>query len=258
MENFDIKNSMVCYDDWNLKWKPDLSNFIESQDIIHLVESIPEDVILVLWWDGTMLNAIGHHHNDGRSFLGLNFGHKWFLLNHREWVTRDSGFITRKYPLLEVSQNGEQKWVWFNDVNVYSPHGKVLELDISRKDIGKIQLKWDGVLVSTPAWSTWHSRSYGSPSLPHNSNNIIITPKGNIKDEKAKIVDANGTPLIISNTWRKFAVTVNIDGNESFWSGCQEDISVEIRKIPDKVKLLISQDHEQDWDNKVMQEQGFR
>ena len=258
MKELYIKDSIVCYDDWDIENKPDLTNFLESEDIHHLIENIGQDIIMVLWWDGSMLNTIGKYHDDGRAFLGLNFGHKWFLLNNREWLSKNSRFITRKYPLLEVSQNGEMKWVWFNDVNVYSPHGKVLELDISRADIWKIKFKWDGALVSTPAWSTWHSKSYRSHVLPHNSEQIIITPKGNIEDQSPKIINTNGRPLIIKNTWRKFDVAVNIDGNRSFQSEYGEDISIEIVKIPNRVKLLISEAHKQDWDNKVMQEQGFR
>jgi len=39
----------------------------------------------------------------------------------------------RIYPLLEVSQNDKRLTAAFNDINLYSPEGKALSLDI---DIG--------------------------------------------------------------------------------------------------------------------------
>jgi len=258
MKELYIKNSIVCYDDWDIENKPELTAFLKSQDIHHLIEKIGQDIIIVLGWDGSMLNTIWKYHDDGRAFLGLNFWHKWFLLNNREWFDKDASFIVRKYPLLEVSQNGEKKWVWFNDINIFNPDGKAIQLDISRTDIWKINLRWDGVLIATPAWSTWHSKSYRWPIIPHNSDQVIITPKWDIEGAHPQIIDGNGKPLIIKNTGRKFEVKVNIDGNLGVLSKYDEDMCIEIRRIPDKVKLLIAEEHKQDWDNKVTREQGFR
>ena len=264
MKQINIHNSTVYYDDWNIDEKPELKEFIEGEAIKTIITSIPQDIIMVLGGDGTMLEWIWKYHNDGRPFLWINFGHKWFLLNDQKWIWDNTEFLTRNYPLLEVTCNGEFQWVAFNDVNIYSPSWKVLKLDISREDIWKIEFKWDGAIVCTPAGSTGHSNSYRWPALPHEANMLIITPKWNIEDETPKLILWNEKPLIIQNIKRKFKLAVNIDGGEDEESGDEgyvsqygESVTIEIKKIPNRVKLLISQNHIQNWDNKVMQAQWF-
>jgi len=38
-----------------------------------------------------------------------------------------------------------------------------------------LDLKWDWIIISTPAWSTWSNFSNHWPILPHNSNSLVMT-----------------------------------------------------------------------------------
>jgi hypothetical protein len=55
MKQINIHNSTVCYDDWNIDEKPELKEFIEGEAIKTIITSIPQDIIMVLGGDGTML-----------------------------------------------------------------------------------------------------------------------------------------------------------------------------------------------------------
>lgn len=62
---------------------------------------------------------------------------------------------------------------------------------------------------------------------------------------------------LYSNAGRKYPLAINIDWEQVYISEIDEEVSLEVRKSAQSVKLLISENHLQDWDNKVLQEQGF-
>lgn len=249
-------NSITFYDDFSYEKNGNLREFIDSTYIPALLESIQKQCILVLGWDGTMLKAIGKHGNEKVPFLGINFGHKGFLLNHPRWIFPEiPRFETRKYPLLELRNNGKIIGEAFNDIHLYSPEWKVISLNISN-GFWKLNLRWDGMILSTPAGSTGHSHSHGWPILPHKSQNLVITPKGNMDPQSPKALDDEYI-IQIRNTWRQYPLAINLDGEQKYISQPDEQIELEVQKSQKTVSLLIAKNHLQDWDNKVMQEQGF-
>lgn len=258
MKTIQIDNSLVCYDDYDIDNKPELKQLIQTESLKKILDSVKQDITLVLWWDGTMLRAIRDNHLSNRPFLGINFWTLGFLLNDKNWITeRTKSFTYRNYPLLEVKKDWEVLWVWFNDVNIYSPTGKMIEIDLELQNSGHINLRWDWVLISTPAWSTGHSKSHSGNILPHSSENLVITPKWNLTPEHPKTIE-NSIPVIIKNTGRKHELWVNLDGAQAFTSHYEEDVVLEIYKSSQSVQLLIAQEHEVDWDAKVMEQQWFK
>ncbi len=256
MKTIHLHNSKICYDEYGIEQKPELQTFLELWNLERILEQVHENIILVLGWDGTMLRALRDNYWEERPLLGINFWHKGFLLNDKSWIWEDNtSFIAREYPLIEVKNNWENIGIWFNDINLYSPNGKLIRLDVSNS-FWSISLSWDGVIISTPAWSTWHSKSYGWPVLLHDTKGLIITPKWNLSTEPAKVIP-DSHPVKIRNTGRKFELGVNIDGQQVFESTYEEEVSLEISKSSQKVQLLIAKNHESDWDNKLMSEQGF-
>ena len=249
-------DSHIYYDEFSFEKNHHLRNFIETGEPQKLMQQVKQKCILVLGWDGTMLRAIGEHYWENIPFLWVNFGHKGFLLNDQSWIGwENSEYESRQYPLLDVFQNTHRVWSAFNDVHIYSPEWKAISLDM---DIGawNVSLWWDGVIVATPAWSTWHSKSYGWPVLPHKSENLVISPKWNIGVQTPKVID-NPYPISIKNVGRQFPFALNIDGAQQFVSKENTDVEIEIRKSAHCVHLLISAENSQDWDNKVLREQGF-
>lgn len=250
-------NSIVYYDDFSYERSIDMREFTQNTYMTALLESIKERCILVLGGDGTMLRAIGEHADKDIPFLWLNFGHKGFLLNDVSWSFPEiSPFKSRDYPLLQVWVNGVNIGSAFNDIHLYSPEWKAIRLDIQNGS-GQLELWGDGVILASPAWSTWHSKSYGGAILPHISKNIIVTPKGNIEPQTPKVL-SDSSPIFIKNSWRKYPLALNIDWKQVFVSEVHDDISIEVQKSSETLRLLISEKHLQDWDNKVIQEQGFK
>ena len=259
MRNYPLMNpynSFTVYDDFSYQRNGNLREFLDSTFIPQLLESVQTQCVLVLGGDGTMLRAIKTHSKRGIPFLWINFGHKGFLLNAPHWIAPGiPDFTVRKYPLLEVQKNEEKLGRAFNDIHLYSPEGKAisLQVDVWR---GKLDLWGDGLILATPAGSTGHSKSYGGPILPHKSENLVITPKGNISPQSAKALD-DSHQIRIRNTGRLFPVWINIDGEQRYVSQEEETFELQIRKSQKSVRLLIAEKHESDWDNKVLGEQGF-
>jgi NAD kinase len=191
-------NSLTYYDQFSYERNGNMREFLQNTFLDTLLESINMQCILVLGGDGTMLRAIGEHAEKELPFLGINFGHKGFLLNDPTWIFPELwNFEERLYPLLEISKNEEKIGNAFNDIHLYSPEGKALGLEISN-DAGKVELWGDGVIIATPAGSTGHSKSYGGPVIPHKSEALVITPKGNISSASSKVID-DSFPLSIKN-----------------------------------------------------------
>ncbi len=256
MKTIEMNWHTLCYDAYGIENKSEMRDFLESEHLQDFLSHISQSVILVLGGDGTMLRAIRENYEKKQAFLWINFWHKWFLLNNKEWISHlPQNFVKRSYPLIEISRDDTRLWIGFNDVNIYSPNGKVLSLDI-KNSFWSLGLHGDGVIVSTPAGSTGHSKSYGWPVLLHDTRWLIITPKWNLTPQSPKTIN-DSHPIVVENTGKKFELSVNIDGGKVLDSQYEEDIRLEISKSKEHVELLIAQDHEMDWDNKLMPEQGF-
>ncbi len=248
-------NHIIHYEDYSYKHNPELRDFLESPELEFLRDSIAEQSVIALGWDGTMLSAIREHHEKDILFLWINFWTKGFLLNDRSWISENTSFSPRSYPLMWVENNWESLWVFFNDINIYSPEMKMVELEL-RNSCGKLDLKWDGVLISTPAGSTGHNKSYHGPILPHSSEHLIIHPRGNITPQSPKTIDVD-SDIAIKNVGRKMWLWINLDGQQRLLIQNDGNIDLEISKITRDIRLLISESHLIDWDQKVMKEQGF-
>lgn len=250
-------NSLTYYDAFSYERNVNLREFLGNTMLAHLLEEVQQQCVLVLGGDGTMLRAIGEHADKNIPFLGINFGHKGFLLNHLQWIFPEiPKFEQRQYPLLEIQNKGKNIGNAFNDIHLYSPEWKAISLNISN-GFWELELWGDGMILATPAGSTGHSKSYGWPILPHKSENLVITPKGNITPQSPKALDDTHR-IIIENIGRKYPLALNIDGVQKYISKIDEDVVLQVRKSSKNVTLLIAQNHIQDWDNKIMQEQGFK
>ena len=119
-----------------------------------------------------------------------------------------------------------------------------------------IKFKWDGLLISTPAWSTGHSSSYGAPLLEHSSKDLIITAKWSNPCLKPNIIKWT-SQVNIQNISRLYDLWINLDGQLVHKTKNWEEIDIEIQKSDHTVNLLIANEYLTTWDRKVMQQQGY-
>ncbi len=248
-----VDNNIICFDGYDLESKPELLNFLQKKNLENFLENIQQKVVLVLGGDWTMLRAVKENYDKSLPFLWINFGSKWFLLNDKEYLQKENNYTSRQYPLLEIIENDELIWTALNDVNIYSPNWKVVDIDIALENNQETNIKWDWVIISTPAGSTGHNKSYAWPMLPHTSTHLIVTPKWSLTPQSSKVIDWSKI-LTIENSGRKNSVWINADGNQILvWT----NVSLEIKKSKKEVEFLILENYLEQWDNKVLWEQGF-
>jgi NAD kinase len=261
MREIKIDNHLVIYDDYNIEQKPELQNFLKSKKLEKILSWFKDEVIVVLWWDGTILRAIRSYYKDKKSFLPINFGSKWFLLNDKDFIKKKSEFVKREYPLLDlkVKTNWESfKDIAFNEVVLKDIDWKMLDLDISVGKSNFLNLKGDWLLVSTPAWSTWYNSSLYWPILPHSSNSFVMTYMAAWQPKhQAPAIIENTSKINVKNTWRIHWTSILADWNKILTTSKNQDFKLIIKKSKHKVKFLIEKSYVNNWDNKVLEEQGF-
>lgn len=135
-------------------------------------EEGPENCILVIGGDGAMLHAIRNHWRQRLPFIGINAGHRGFLLNGAEpfasgkWP--DEPLMVRQAPLLyvEILPPGAKTWsgaLAFNDAWVERQGSQTAWVEITINGEPRIPcLMGDGVLVATAAGSTAYARAMGA------------------------------------------------------------------------------------------------
>jgi NAD kinase len=133
----------------------------------------------------------------------------------------------------------------------------MIELDIKVNNSHKLNIIWDGIIISTPAWSTWYNHSLCWPILPHNLNAFVITPKAPWKPKfQSPIILDDEIIVNILNTWRINPIEIYSD-----WvlvkNFKDESINLKIKKSKYKITLLSSKETNDNFDNKVLEEQGF-
>ncbi|NVP17837.1 NAD(+)/NADH kinase [Candidatus Gracilibacteria bacterium] len=258
MKQIEFNKNIVCFDHYKIEENPSLRDFLESDLLIELIDSFKEKIIVVLGGDGTMLRSIKENYEKNMPFLGINFGHKGFLLNSRDSINPNTDFVERKYPLLEIEleTNGEtKKAIAVNEIDIRSGNGKMISLDISLTKKQSINIEGDGILISTPAGSTGYNSSLGGPIIPHTLNAFVITPKAPWKPKlQAPVLMRDDEIIEIKNVGRKNMAEIYFDSVEFFKSN---EFNLKVQKYKDNIRLLIGKDYLDTWDSKVLSEQGF-
>lgn len=256
MKEKKLKQAIICYNE--CEEKKEILEFLSSEKLLEILEIFDYNIIIVLWWDWTMLRAIRKHYLKNIPFLWINFWNKWFLLNALKYFSKE--FIYRNYPLLEISVNInwiQKKEIAINEIDITS-RWKMIWLDICLKNNQKLNLLWDWVVICTPAWSTWYNSSLWWPIIPHTLNAFAITPKAvwQPKSQSAILINDNEN-IFIENTWRKHKMEIFFDGREFLEIPEWSDVKIKIKKSNYNANLIIFKDYTHIWDNKVLQEQWF-
>ena len=262
MKTIDKWKAIILIDDFVHMKKPEIGKFIESSDCEELIKSIWEEFYLVIWWDWTMLRAIQSTYQHSKPYLGINFWTKGFLLNDKKYIcSKPQKFKSIRYPFLSVKVD---TWSWilehiaFNEAQVKTAWWHLIDLNLQIWDYTKIRLKWDWILVVTPAWSTWYNVSAGGPVLPHGSKNLIATPLLTFEPRHMKpIVFENDKEVIITNNnERWYEISVYADTTPII-EKTNRNLKVSIKKNYKWVRLLIADNYEKIWNSKIYKEQWF-
>ncbi len=253
---------------WNISlyYRTDTKNtkkvedFIESSAFQKFLQQLHSEMIIVLWGDGTMLWAIDELGDKNIPFYGINLWNKWFLLNDEKFLSPK--YKEKKYPLFEwiLTHKWQTKTSFaFNEFDIRTANGRVIDLDIQLWSDLHFHLSWDGVIISTPLWSTGYNSSLGWPILPHHSNMWIITPKAPWKPKhQLPIIFPLEKEVTLQRVRHMWPIEIYRDGRHFWYIEKEEIFSFTFRKREKDITLLISEDYVDIWENKIYLEQGFQ
>jgi len=184
----------------------------------HIVDEVKRsDVIVPVWWDGTLLYAIKQYWYLWKPFYPIASGTKNFIpaqfTHPYQLLTEDKEVFT--FTLLEASfysKNGElisQEFA-LNDVYLEVEQGTVGTLTIKWDEYPKRIVRWNGLIVSTPIWSTAYNKNAWGNILPLENNVLSVT---DIASEKgiSDVVNANQT-FVIKKGLRSWNFAAYADG----------------------------------------------
>src|SRR3989339_400058 len=142
-----------------------------------LVDEDNPNLIVVIGGDGTMLRAIRKYWQLRLPFLGINTGHRGYLLNDGDVFTYKN-FVVYQLPLLQVdTRRVDGRWrrdIGFADAWLERREGQSAWIEVEMNN-GKIKkLIGDGILVSTSAGSTGYARNICKFSLPPYAHHLIL------------------------------------------------------------------------------------
>lgn len=249
------KNSFIYYEEFKYNTNFKLKEFIDKSLYKEIIDNININLVLVLWWDWTMLWALKKLMFDWLPFLWINFWTKWFLLNDN--IPKNNlKYNILDYPIFELEVENN-KFYCFNEFDIRSSDWKILTLDISINNCTWISISWDGIIVSTPLWSTGYNSSLWWPIIPHNLNAYVLTPKAAWKPKWQQPILLNDKEILtINNSWRINAFEIFSDGKTIFKSDSKTSFT--IKKSFKKINFIVFDEYLDTWDLKVFFEQWFQ
>lgn len=167
----------------NLQLKQDITSNLKTI----VTDPTQADLIVVLWWDGTMLEAVQALHQHNKVFFGVNCGTLWFLLNDIKSVDeipQDINYLQMiTEPFLEASietadgQNHDHILA-VNDI-VINPHLHLYPKFHIQKAWQSIKtLQWSWLIISSAIWSTGYRANFDGPLIPTWQDNIWLMWNG--------------------------------------------------------------------------------
>lgn len=257
MEQKIIDLCKIVYSKIKYEENKELREFLDSSLLEDFVSSIDQDIILVLWWDGTMLEVISNFSDENKAFLWINFWNKWFLMNDKDILNKKNDFKKLSYPLLECLVWRDSKTL-LNEIDISSCFWRMANLDISINDDYSLDLLWDWLIISTPIWSTWYNVSLGWPIIPHSLEAFSLSPKAPRKPVKQfPILIDNKNIIKIKNNDKNSSVDIYADGI-LFKKIRNLDETIIIKKSSKEIDLIFDYSDNSYPDFKVLKEQGFK
>ncbi len=256
MKEYIISENLVVCSEYKIAEDPQFWEYLQSEDLQNFLQEIDNDILIVIWWDGSMLEAVASYYPKRRKFFGINYGNKWFLL-HPQSVLKISSpkLISRKYPLISLRDDSSLHYA-FNELDIKAWDGKMLDMKLQVHSNHSLNILWDGLLISTPAGSTWYNSSLWGPILSHDLNSYIITPKASWKPRNLEsIILSNSQTLELSTSGRENTCEIYADWRLS--ASYDAHIDLEIKILEEEIELYIEQSYLRSWDDKILVEQGF-
>lgn len=209
------------------------------------------DLIIVIGGDGFMLHAIREHWRKRVPFLGVNAGHRGFLLNEAEEVLYGNHplgkNLVRHLPLLYVetqtTDRSTKRALAFNDAWLERAGSQSAWLEVEVDGQMRIpKLMGDGALISTAAGSTAYARAMGATPLLTGSQAMLLVGSNVLEPPgwKSAHLSLDSVVEIGVLDSKKRRVRALVDGVDQ---GEVEAMTVRVSRIA-AVELMFLPDHD--------------
>ena len=173
--------------------------------------------VISIGGDGTALKGMQYAWHQESVLLPIGYGEIVYLVNHdkRTYGNLIKQLVNGTYEPTERNvlqfSNKNKSIPAFNDIAITkSGSQRLLDIDVSAYN-QKINLKSDGIVISTASGSTAYNYSAGGPIVQPSTNAIILTPVAPFTKFPRSIVFDQDTSIDISiNTSSNF--DIQIDG----------------------------------------------
>lgn len=241
----------IIYSEYKYNEKQyNIEMLLNSQDFIQFIKSLDKKYNIVIWWDGTMLYALNNFHENKKSFIWINFGNKWFLLQDKKIILEKNDFIEKKYSIFQVEINWSKYNNFVNEVSLNAAFWKMGSFEIQIGNKQSFEMHSDWLIISSALGSTAYNSSLWWPIVFHETKNLILTSKATWKPKNLpSIVFPENEIIIIKNIWRFHGLEIYCDGQSKKIDEIPWEIV--ITKLSD-IHLAINKNHLDDWENKIL------
>ncbi|MCC8074122.1 MAG: NAD(+)/NADH kinase [Clostridiales bacterium] len=218
-------------------------NFDEEADVIK-----KSDLAIAIGGDGTTLNVAKKMSPFGKLILGINAGRLGFMsgLEKNELELLEN-IVTGNY---EVDERLMLKAEIIKDGNVISTHHCLNDVVISRGDFSRLididitcdnryvmNMRSDGVIISTPTGSTAYSMAAGGPVVSPEAQCIIVTPicPHSLRD-RSIIFPKNKEFILKTTNDKNYSPVLTVDGEDAV--KIEADFSVRVSLSEQVTKLI--------------------
>lgn len=263
LESWKIWKIKYFYDNRSEKLD-EIKKFLDSDILKNIEKSLEKETFLSLGWDWLFVYVAKLAHKENKNILWINFWNLGFLVQDREVFLKENlKFIKKKYPILKAIlkfEDWEEKlWYAFNEIYITRTwDANSIELEISHLWKKIKNYRWDWLMVSTPAGSTWWSRSYSWIILPHDANLNILTPIWTISpiNFKSMVLCDKGRIYIKNSSKRQNSIDILVD-NKRIVIDEARNFELIIERDENQVEVLIEKDNLAHFNSKVYKEQAM-
>jgi NAD+ kinase len=210
----------------------------------------PDDLIVVIGGDGSLLSAANMAIKKKVPVIGVNRGRLGFLtdispahLDQELGAVLDGHYQEEQRFLLNLRLNENKHIVStaLNDIVLNRGHEThLITFDVYVDTQCVSQYRADGLIIATPTGSTAYALSAGGPILHPKLNAIVIVPMfSHSLSARPLVIDANSTIDIKISDRNEHTVEVSCDGHESYEIEPGQSITINKHAIP--LRLLHPQ-----------------
>lgn len=218
------RNALYIYaknDKASQQLRQELGTAIDAQGLEVVLSPEEASIIVSVGSDGSFLQAVrktGFRQDvlyAGISTSGTLAMYCDFLLEELHFPNMADAIIqdrveVRKYPVIEVSVNGEPHFYCLNEFAIRSNIMKTIAMDVKIDDILLETYRGDGIVVSTPTGSSAYNKSLGGAVVDPQLPCFQVTEVASMNNNEYRSL---GSPFILSGN-RTLRLELHDDWND--------------------------------------------